>query len=226
MHPTGPMPMAPPPTMRLSSALLFTAGGLTILKAAYELVFTNTDLSVYRDAYTGGTGSGFASLAGATFGIFFAAGACILAILNSRGRHPARVVTLVLGWLFLVCGGFGSLAGRFHRPAGSAGDSTFTKILPAAYGTGVGVLDVLIFLAVLAATVLTVLPPSNRFFQNRKLTAYAQVLMTQTGMTYPPQYHPHTPPPFQAPAQPPQPPHTTSIPAIDPWAEGTGRHQA
>jgi len=179
-----------PFTVRLSSALLFAVAGLALLEAILDIVFATTDLSRYRDAYTGDTGSGFASLAGFTLDLFFAAGATILAVLNNQGRNNARVVTLVLGGLFLFCGGFGNLSDGLHRPSRSAGVGTLAEVMPAAYGILIGIFDVLTVLATLGALVLLALPPSNRFFHT------------------PPQplrgYPPHMPPPG------PTPPHGLS----------------
>ena len=204
-----------PFTVRLSSALLFGVAGLALLEAVIELVFVNTGLSTYRDAYTGETGSAFASLTSFTLDLFFAAGATILAILTNHGRNNARVVTLVLGVLFLFCGGFGNLSEGLHRPSRSAGVGTLAEVMPAAYGITVGILDVLTVVGILGALVLLALPPSNRFFQTPR---------------------PFSPPPFPPPSQfqppssyspppsvPEQAPHTSSIPAIDPWADHEGK---
>jgi hypothetical protein len=225
MYPAAPPPMPPPATMRISSGLLFGVAALTLLKAAIELTFVNTDLSVYRDAYTGDTGSGFVSIAGATFGIFVAAGVSILAILNGHGRKNARIVTLVLGGLFLLCGGVGSFSDGFHRPSEEVGSGSLERVLPLAYGISVGVLELLIVLATLAALVLLALPPSNRFFQNREIVAAYQ-RVPQVHVVYA-QPAPATPPPFGAfsPAPADHSPHTTSTPAIDPWAAPKEEYQ-
>lgn len=204
--------MAPPGSMRVSSGLLFGVGGVIVVRSAVELVFVNTGLSVYHDAYTGKTGSGFASIAGATVGILAAAAIWILAVLNLNGRHGARVATLVLGSLFLLCQGFGTSATDFHQPARSAGAGAVARVLPAAYGIGIGGLEALAVLATAAALVLLALPASNHFFQNRRLAAYAKVLMKH------PNAYPAAPAPHGWPV-PDQEPHTSSTPAIDPWAE-------
>ncbi|WP_213002493.1 hypothetical protein [Winogradskya consettensis] len=236
MHPAEPMPVTPPATVRLSSALLFGVAGLTLLGAVLDLVFTNTGLSVYRDSYTGETGSGFASVAGATFDLLVAAGVSILAILNRHGRKNARITTLVLGGIFLFCGGFATMTNGLHRPAGyfvETGSTTLARTLPAAYGISAGVLDILVVLAGLAALILLVVPPSNRYFHARLLMRAQQILgpayppmQHQTGYNpyitpTPPPYGSPTPPPFSFPPQPEPSPHTGSMPAIDPWAEPT-----
>ena len=206
--------MPRPWSVRLACALLFTVAGLTLLAAIVDLAFVNTGLSTYRDAYTGETGSGFASLTGATFDIFFAAGASILAILTAQGRPNARIVTLVLGGLFLFCGGVGNLSDGLHRPSHSAGQGTLADVMPAAYGITVGILDVLTVLAVLGALVLLALPASNRFFHKPQPATYPN----------PPSRVTPTPGFLQAQqaSQAQQAPPTSSIPAIDPWAEHEG----
>jgi hypothetical protein len=208
-----PLPPMSPTSVRFASALLFGVAGLSLLSAVVELVVVNTDLSVYRDAYTGGTGSGFRSIFSATLDIFFAGGAALLAVLNRQGRKNARVTTFVLGGIFLLCGGLGNLSGAFHGPAESAGQSTFEKIMPTAYGVGTGLLDGLTALAALTALVLLALPPSNRYFEACHRNRYVLI------MAPPPQNTYDTPHPFSIPAQRELPPHTTSIPATDPWAE-------
>lgn len=212
------MRVSRPFTVRLSSALLFGVAGLAVLEAVLDLVFVNTGLSAYRDAYTGSTGSAFASLTGFTVDLFFAAGAAILAILNNHGRNNARVVTLVLGGLFLFCGGYGNLSDGLHRPARSAGVGTLAEVMPAAYGITTGIVSVLTVLGTLAAMVLLALPPSNRFFQTPRPVAQSGSFHTPPSGAYlpppPPSQSYATPPPV-----PPQAPHTSSIPAIDPWAD-------
>ena len=217
MHPATPMPPKPPLTMRLSSGLFFGAAALILLDVLVDLVFVNTDLSVYKDAYTGDTGSGFASLVGATVGILVAAAVSILAIMNSHGSEKARVTTLVLGGLFLVCSGFfGSLAGGLHRPSAPLDGGGAAQVMPGAYGIVTTALDVLTLLAVLGGLVLLVLPPSTRYFHSRRPVAYLIPVYHATTTGQPVIQHPVTPLP---PPAPPQPPHSASIPMADPWAE-------
>lgn len=227
------MRVARPFTVRLSSALLFGVAGLALLEAVVEVVFVTTDLNTYREAYTGEAGSTFASLTSFTLDLFFAAGVCILAFLTNQGRNNARVVTLVLGGLFLFCGGFGNLSDGLHQPSRSAGVGTLAEVMPAAYGIGIGIVDVLTILMTLGALVLLALPPSNRFFQTPypgHFTApqpgafpapQSGVLPAAQPAPYPHPavgYGPRTPPPM-----PEQAPHTGSIPAIDPWADHEDR---
>ena len=214
--------------MRFSSALLFGVAGLALLSAVAELVFVNTDLSVYRDAYTGDTGSGFGSIVGATLDIFFAGGAALLAVLNGQGRKNARVTTYVLGGIFLLCGGLGNLSDPIHAPRESAGDGAFERFMPAAYGISAGLIDALTVLAALTALVLLALPPSNRYFETCHRNRYVLIVAPQPHYGYDtpsggtPQPFAGTPQPFAVPAQRELPPHTGSIPASDPWAERDG----
>lgn len=209
-----------PFTVRLSSALLFGAAGLAVLEAVVELVFVTTDLNTYREAYTGEASSTFGSLTSFTLDVFFAAGVSILAILNNHGRNNARVVTLVLGGLFLFCGGFGNLSDGLHRPSRSAGVGTAAEVMPAAYGIATGIFDVLTVVTILGALVLLALPPSNRFFQAPQPAAYPPPMPTGSlGYSVPPSYSVPGPSPFSPPPASEQSPHTSSIPAIDPWAD-------
>jgi hypothetical protein len=214
-----PTPPISPASVRVASALLFGVAGLTLLSAVVELVVVNTGLSVYRDAYVGETGSGFASIAGATLDIFFAGGAAILAVLNGRGRKNAHVTTFVLGGLFLLCGGLGNLSDAFHRPAETAGTGPVEQLMPATYGIGTGLLDALTVLAALAALVLLALPSSNRFFEACHRNRYVLVVAPPPAHRGDDPPSTGTPHPFGIPAQRELPPHTGSIPATDPWAE-------
>jgi hypothetical protein len=221
MHLAPPVPPRSPTTVRFASALLYGVAGLCLLSAVVELVFVNTDLSVYRDAYTGDTGSGFRSLVSATLDIFFAGGAAVLAVLNGQGRRNARVTTYVLGGIFLLCGGLGTLSDPFHGPSRSAGGGAFQRVMPAAYGFGTGAIDALTAVAVLTALVLLAVPPSSHYFETCHRNRYTLIV------TPPPHTGYDTPSagisqPFATPAQRDLPPHTSSIPAIDPWAEPEG----
>lgn len=214
------MPPQPPLTVRLSTWLLFGAAAMILLDVIVDLVFVNTGLSVYKDAYTGDTGSGFASLVGATVGILVGAAVCILAIMNSHGSEMARVTTLVLGGLYLVCSGFfGSLTGGLHSPSAPlAGGGAAARILPGGYGIVTAALEFLVLLAILTGLVLLVLPPSTRYIHSRRPVGYVTIPMyhTTTGHPVIPQpavQHPTTPPP------PAQAPHSASIPMADPWAK-------
>jgi hypothetical protein len=215
------MPPKSPTSVRFSSALLLGVGGLALLSAVIELVVINTDLSTYRDAYTGDTGSGFGSIVRATLDIFFAGGAALLAMLNGQGRKNARVTTFVLGGTFLVCGGLGTLSNPFHGPARSAGTSTFERILPAAYGITTSLIDALTVLAALTALILLAVPPSNRYFEACHRNRYVLIVAPQPHNGYDPPST-GTPPPFAMPVQRELPPHTGSIPATDPWAGPDG----
>ncbi|WP_212987524.1 hypothetical protein [Actinoplanes auranticolor] len=231
MRVAPPIPPTSPTSMRFSSALLFGVAVLSLMSAATELVFVNTDLSVYRDAYTGETGSGSRSIVSATLDILFAGGAALLAVLNGHGRKNARVTTYVLGGIFLLCGGLGNLSDPLHAPSESAGAGTVAQVMPAVYGLTAGLLDALTALAALTALVLLAVPPSNRFFEACHRNRYVLIVSPQphpgydTGGTGTPHpgYDMGTPHPFGIPAQRELPPHTGSIPAIDPWAEADSR---
>lgn len=245
-YPGAPAPDARPATVRAASYLLFAIGGITLLKAAVDLIVVNTPLSVYRDAYTGGTGSGFASIAAATFDIFLAAGVAILAIMNNHGRNGSRVTTFVLGGIFLLCGGLDSVGDlpSSGKAAGTLADrGRFAAALPSGYGILFAFLDLLIVLAVVGAVVLLALPPTNRFFRHRAALLPGLVPHPYPGAPYPGPSYPGParagqlfPGPAQAGVSQPfasqvgmgspgfelrpssEPPHTSSLPPIDPWA--------
>ena len=252
-----PAPSTRPATVRAAAYLLFGISGIILVKAVVDLVVINTPLSVYRDAYTGETGSGFESIAAATFDILFAAAAAILAILNNHGRSRARVTTLVVGGIFLLCGGLTSLddlasAGEPADPLD--GQGRLAAVLPAGYGILFALLDLLILLAVAGAIILLALPPSNRFFHRQAAAGYPP--------PYPATHQPVPPQPFAGqplpggaafagqpipggaafagqpragqplpggpafgPGSSSEPPHTSSLPPIDPWAASEDGHE-
>ena len=57
------------------------------------------------------------------------------------------MATYVLGGIFLICGGLGTLRDPFHRPSATAGGGTFAHAMPYVYGISTGVLDALTALA-------------------------------------------------------------------------------
>ena len=249
MHPATPIPPAPPFLVRLSSWLLFGVGGILLLSAIVDLTFVNTDLSVYKDAYTGETGSAFGSLVYATLHLVAGAAVASLGIMNVHGSERFRITTFVLGGIFLTCGGWGNLAEGFHKPLGQVGAEGFARAMPAVYGIVSGVLDLMMVLVLLTALVLLALPPSTRFFHGRRPVGYVTIpVYHSTGdqpslSVHPPSagVHPpsagahpptpgahppsaglHEPGPHLPGSHPPGParePHTTSIPMADPWAE-------
>ncbi|MGA5298769.1 hypothetical protein ACPCHT_02510 [Nucisporomicrobium flavum] len=204
MHLAPPVPPRSPTGVRFACALLYGVAGLCLLSAVLELVFVNTDLSVYRDAYTGDPGSGFGSLVIATLDIFFAGGAAVLAVLNGQGRRYARITTYVLGGISLLCGGLGALSDPFHGPSHPAGSGAADHVMPAVYGLSAGALDVLTALAILAVLVLLAVPSSSHYFETCHRNRYVLIVTT--------------PPPPGVPVQRDLPPHTGSLPPIDPWA--------
>jgi hypothetical protein len=168
------------------------AAGLLLLVAIAQvaglvlaLSYAGTVRDVYTKAYKGTDAEGaiklfttLGSVVSIVLGLLFAAAFVVLALLNSRGKNPARITTWVIGGIALCCIGFGlatSAAGNSFTMRGGGTNSNLpdpaevrrqlNAALPSWYN-GLSVTVSLIgLLALLAALILLALPPSNEFFR-------------------------------------------------------------
>ncbi|WP_329105412.1 hypothetical protein OG792_32550 [Micromonospora sp. NBC_01699] len=171
-----------PSTVTVAGYLLYLAAALQLIGALIALPFIGTINDVYEEAYAGSDLAGAGAvgsvtvIAGAVIGLIVAIGLVVLALLNNRGKNPARIVTWVLGGLFLCC----SIAALSLSAAGSAlspssGDANLPDEaevqrmlddrLPGWYTPVTTLVSVLTVIAVLVALILLALPPSNEFFR-------------------------------------------------------------
>ncbi|RKR89113.1 hypothetical protein BDK92_3450 [Micromonospora pisi] len=233
-----------PSTVTIAGYLLYLVAGLQVVQLVLSLSVLDTFNDVFDEAYAGtdmadaGAAFGSASLiGGAVVGLVVAAGLVVLALLNNRGKNPARIVTWVLGGLFFCC----SIAGLGLTAAGSALAPSSTDAntpdqaeiqrllderLPGWYNPLTLTLSVITVLALLAALVLLALPPSNEFFRKPQpvweppvpgaaYPAYPQAGYPQAGYPQsgpPQQYGPPTYPTPGDPAQQYGPPSGESAP--------------
>lgn len=157
--------------LQLASAALVL---LTIadLRSALRQAYASTDFAD-QSSVIATVGAGV-SIAGA---ILFAAGAVVLAVLDGRGKNPARIVTWVFGGLGVCCAGYAvssALVGSMMNFGGQAGSGApsagevqriLRDNLPGWYypaNVTVGVLEVLTLILVIA---LLTVPSANRFFR-------------------------------------------------------------
>lgn len=218
MNPAAPAAKVRPASVTISSYLLFLVAVLQVIGAIVALSTMGTISEVYEDLYAGtelegvGTTIGtVTSVAGAVFGLLVAAGLVVLALLNNRGKNPARIVTWVLGGIFLCCTGFGlvsQLAGSALNMGGDTAEGpspaevqeALSQALPSWYMPVVLGTSILTLLALLVALILLALPPSNEFFRKPEPVWQPPV----PGSAYPA----YPPPPGQSgpPSTPPGPP--------------------
>ncbi|MEV4627422.1 hypothetical protein AB0J90_14135 [Micromonospora sp. NPDC049523] len=182
-YPAGTAARPRPSTVTYAGYLLYLVAAVQLIGAIITLPLIGTISDVYEEAYAGTDLDGAGAVGTATIvvtavvGLVVAIGLVVLALLNNRGKNPARIVTWVLGGLFFCC----SVAGLALTAAGSAltpsssGDANvpdeaeiqrmLNDRLPGWYEPLSNLLSVVAVLAVLAALILLALPPSNEFFR-------------------------------------------------------------
>ena len=219
----GPDRARPPGTVRISSYLLYavavvevislivTLSTLSSLRQALNDAYAGTELAESGDAVAVGVAVG-----GAVIALIVAVGLVVLGFLNMRGKNPARIVTWVLGGLFLLCCGIGQAFGAAGNAMST--DSTgnvpdqadvqakIDAAMPGWYSPVSTLLGVIPILLVLVALILLALPASNAFFKPRAATWEPPTpgYPVMPGSSYPT-------PPHQG-GEPPLPPHPAAPP--------------
>ena len=214
-----------PASVTISSYLLFLVAALQAIGLVLAISVLGRTMEVYEEAFAGTEMADQAGLVatvglvvGVGFGLLLAIGLVVLAVLNNRGKNPARIVTWVLGGLFLCCLGGGltiSAAGNAldFGPGGAGNGPDQAEVermledrLPSWYVPADLTIDILAFVALLVALILLALPSANRFFRNPQTVWEPPV----PGSTYP-GYPPAAP--GYPPAGPPSPPSPPAPPA-------------
>jgi hypothetical protein len=174
-------PKTRPATVTAATWLLLGVAAVFLLTAVLAIGFAGTFGDIYEEAYAGtdlediGRALGIgATVGGAVVNLLFAAGFVVLALLDYRGKNPARIVTWVVGGLALCCTGVGlltsSLSGAMGgNVEGGPSPAEIQRMLEAAlpgwYFPLSVTLTALSLLALLVAVILLALPPSNEFFR-------------------------------------------------------------
>ncbi len=183
----GPVSARPPGTVRISSYLLYavavievislivTLSTLSSLRQALNDAYAGTDLAESGDAIAVGVAVG-----GAVIALLVAVGLVVLGFLNLRGKNPARIVTWVLGGLFLLCCGVGQVfnaagSGMGTDSSGNVPDQADVQAkldaaMPGWYSPVTTLLGVIPILLVLVALILLALPASNAWFKPQAAT--------------------------------------------------------
>jgi hypothetical protein len=181
--PSGAPARPRPATVTASTWLLLATAVLFLVSVVAAISTAGTVADVYRQAYEGtelaGTeGIATASTIGAAlFNALFAAGFVVLALLNHRGKNPARIVTWVVGGLALCCSGGGlALSGvtsgmqidTDDGPDPAEVQRMLEDALPGWYGPVTLTVTIGVILTLAVALLLLALPPSNEFFRKRE----------------------------------------------------------
>ncbi|MPZ25377.1 MAG: hypothetical protein GEV12_02735 [Micromonosporaceae bacterium] len=178
--PPGPAARVRPATVTAATWLLVGYAVLAIVGGVIGLANAGTISDVYREAYAGTDAEGMEGAAiggvvgGGAVSMVIAIGVIVLAMLNHRGKNPARIVTWVLGGIALCCTGGGlALTGAtsgFQMDSGTGPDPAevqrmVDEALPSWYGGVSLTITIVSILAIAVALLLLALPPSNAFFR-------------------------------------------------------------
>ena len=176
---------SPPQPARVRPATVSTANLLLLVVAALYLIgflinisVIGTMTEVFRAEFAGTEAEGTESVVSAfiigasMINLLFAAGFIVLALLNNRGKNPARIVTWVVGAIALCCNGLG-LVGQGLGTMGTTGgeidadqlDRRLTEALPSWFDAANLAVIVVTLLGLLVALILLALPASNEFFR-------------------------------------------------------------
>jgi F0F1-type ATP synthase membrane subunit c/vacuolar-type H+-ATPase subunit K len=241
-HPATPGARVRPGVVTIASYLLFLVAAVQLIELIVSVSVLDTFNAVYDEAFAGteladsGAAVSTATLIGSgVFGLVVAIGLVVLALLNNRGKNPARIVTWVVGGLFLCCRGAGLAvtgAGSAFTTGTGGGNAVdqaelqrlLDEQLPSWYTPVTVLLSAVSFVAILVALILLALPPANEFF--RKPQPVWEPPMP--GSTYPgDQGYPQSGPPPGYPQSGPPPgyPQSGPPPANPPGPESGGQWQ-
>jgi hypothetical protein len=180
---TTPAPRVRPGTVTAAIGLLYLVAVAQVAGLVLALSYAGTVRDVYTKAYQGTDAEDaiklvttLASGVSIVLGLLFAAAFVILAILNGKGKNPARITTWVIGGIALCCIGFGLATSAAGNSFTMRGNNTnlpdpaevrrqLNAALPSWYNGLSVTLSLIGLLALLAALILLALPPSNEFFR-------------------------------------------------------------
>lgn len=178
----------PPPPARQRPAVVTASSALLIVVAVMQLVGFATVLSqvgtlneIYQEAYEGTSLESQAGISTATtvasavISLLFAAGLVALAVLNAKGKNPARIVTWVLGGILVClsgCGLLGTAVSMQSMQSDNLGgfdpselERLMTERLPGWYEPVSLATSLIGLLSLVVALILLALPAANQFFR-------------------------------------------------------------
>lgn len=173
--PPAPAPAARPVTVTVADALLLLVAVLYVIAfiATLAIVGPMRDVLSEEVAGTAAEGSeGFVTaglIGSAILNLLFAAGFVALALLNDKGKNPARIVTWVVGGIALCCNGVNLAFSRIDTTGGDVDaarlEQRLQEELPG-WTEPVSIVATVVSLpALVAAIILLALPASNEFFR-------------------------------------------------------------
>jgi hypothetical protein len=202
---SGPGAPVRPATVTYASWLLYLVGALQLISVPIALLTLGPTRKAVDDAIANDPNAQSAASAiqtittvavviGVVIALLFGVCWIILGMLNARGKQPARIVTWVLGGLFLCCLGFGlvgnAFGNAFSRGTTTAADQAeiqrqITAALPGWYRPVTVTISVIEILAILLAIILLALPVSHPWFR-RRVQVWEPPPMPGSSYPYPP----------------------------------------
>ena len=227
--PPGPDRVRPPGTVRISSYLLYAVAALEVISLVVTLATLSSLRQGLNDAYAGttmedagDTAAVIVAVAGGVIALVIAIGLVVLGFLNLRGKKASRIVTWVVGGLFVLCCGVGQLLGAASgamnvdsgagAPDAADVQAKIDAAMPDWYGPVNTILAIIPILLVLAALILLALPASNEWFKPKSANWEPPTpgYPVMPGSSYPtppyPQGEPPLPPPPAYGSEPPEAP--------------------
>jgi hypothetical protein len=185
-----------PTVVTVAVYLLYVVAVIQVINALTTFAISGRLTDAIRDVYAGTEAEGAESVVGVVFiggavvNLLIGIGFAVLAVFDSRGKNPARIVTWVIGGISLCC--FGASLGSTALTS-SVGTGTTTggpseaevqsrleDALPSWYSASNTTLSVLALLAILGTVILLALPAANEFFRKPAAAAW------DPSMPYPP----------------------------------------
>jgi hypothetical protein len=160
--------------------LLLVVAALLAISFVMTIATSGTIGDVYEEAYRGTEQEGTEGvvvasvIGGGALNLLFAIGFVVLALLNHRGKNPARIVTWVLGGVALCCSGVGlalsGAASSFQVDTADGPDPAEVQrmvedALPGWYTPASLAITIGVLVALAATLILLALPPANQFFR-------------------------------------------------------------
>jgi hypothetical protein len=184
---SGPGAPVRPATVTYASWLLYLVGALQLISVPVALLTLGPTRKAVADAIAKDPNAKNAASAietittvavviGVIVALLFAVAWIVLGLLDSRGKQAGRIITWVLGGLFLCCLGFGlignAFGNAFSRGTTTAADQAeiqrqINAALPAWYRPVTVTISVIEILAILLAIILLALPASHPWFRRR-----------------------------------------------------------
>jgi len=166
--------------------LLYALAALQVITAIVQFSTLGTYSDIMKKAFAKTTGGDTAATVttaalavGAVVSLLFAVGYVVLAMLDGRGKQPARIITWVLLGLSLCCGGYGlisnaaggSFMGNSRSTEGAPTSSELQQLikdgLPGWYRPVTLLVGILGLLIAIAVIILLAMPAANPFFRKQ-----------------------------------------------------------